>query len=116
MSVYREKQLQQAINQIDLLNRTIEQLKVRFRRAKVNGQRAFRYTLRTRLCTLEGVRCVYYLYAEQKAKMLDEINEQLQQLHVNILEDELFLLDLEGETDESGHMEEERLELVVEEV
>jgi hypothetical protein len=66
-----------ACDQVKLLNRQIEELDIRYDRAAKENKKAFRYSLRLRLATLEGFRTAYLEYAQMKAQEMDKIEEDL---------------------------------------
>ena len=74
---FREQEFKRACDQITILNREITYLHKRYTQVNAHNQRSFRYNFRLRIATLEGVRCVFYKYAEHRASMLDQINQQL---------------------------------------
>jgi hypothetical protein len=66
-----------ACDQVKLLNREIQNLEIRYDRAVKENKKAFRYSLRLRLATLEGFRTAYLEYAQNKAREMDQIEEEL---------------------------------------
>jgi hypothetical protein len=66
-----------ACDQVKLINRQIEELDIRYDRAAKENKKAFRYSLRLRLATLEGFRTAYLEYAQIKAQEMDKIEEDL---------------------------------------
>ncbi len=60
------KKFRLACSQLILINNMIEECEVRYHRAENANRRSFRYVLRLRLCTLEGVRNMFYEYAYGK--------------------------------------------------
>ena len=77
-----DKKFRKACQQIVLLNNQIEALQVRYDRAYKANQRTFRYSLRLRLATLEGVRNMFYEYAYRRADELEALQDQLVELGV----------------------------------
>ena len=73
------KKFKNACNQVILLNNQIEHLQVRYDRAVQCNKRSYRYFLRLRLATLEGIRNMFYEYACRRADQLDEMQDQLVQ-------------------------------------
>lgn len=61
-----EIRFRKACNQINLLNRKMESIHKRYNCAKKNNHRVFRYKLRLRLAVVEGLRNMYYEYANKK--------------------------------------------------
>ena len=85
---FKEQQFQHARDQITILNREITMLQKRYKQMTSENQRSFKYNIRLKLATLEGVRCVFHRYAEQRALMLDQLNVELHQLpQSNIIEE-----------------------------
>lgn len=70
-------QINKACDQVLLLNRNIQDLEMRYDRAAQEQRKSFRYTLRLRLATLEGLRSVYLEYAKAKAAQMDELEASL---------------------------------------
>lgn len=70
-------QVFQACGQVKLINREIEQLNVRYNHALQNEQTSFRYSLRLRLATYEGVRSKILQFARMKANRMDDIEEEI---------------------------------------
>ena len=77
---FREQQFHNACEQITILNKEITFQQKRYKQVDAQNQRSCRYNIRLKLSTLEGVRCVFYHYAEQKAVLLDELNTELYKL------------------------------------
>lgn len=71
------RRFRKACDQIILLNNQIEALQLRYDRAMKANRRSFRYSLRLRLATLEGVRNMYYEYATRQADELEELQNEL---------------------------------------
>ena len=63
-------------DQLRMMNRTIKSIQVRYDRANNSGRRSFRYSLRIRLCVLEGIRNMYYDCALKVADQLDELRRR----------------------------------------
>ena len=74
---FQEQQFTEAINQVYLLDREISMLQKRCIRACISDKHAFRYSLRLRLCTLEGAKCKFMTYIKHRAKVLDKMHEEL---------------------------------------
>ena len=54
---------QRSCAQVRILSSYLNNLQVRYERARRDGQRHFRYTLRLKIATAEGVRNAFYEYA-----------------------------------------------------
>ena len=89
--LFKEQQFQYAYDQITILNREITILQKRYKQMTSENQRSFKYNIRLKLATLEGVRCVFHRYAEQKALLLDQLNVELYQLLPSITQEELAI-------------------------
>ena len=63
----REENFRRACNQIVLLNERLCSSAFRYKQARRNDMKSFRYPLRLRLAVIEGTRNMYYEYAAQKA-------------------------------------------------
>jgi len=64
-------------SQVIHLNNLITDVQTRYDRALSKGQTSYRYVLRLRLMSLEGVRNCIYEYARQKGDDIDQMQEQL---------------------------------------
>ena len=82
-----ERKFRKACIQITLLNTTLQEMQQRYRRAKADNFKCFRYNLRLKLAVVEGVRNTYYDYAHIKAEQVAELRQQLFGEHVNIVTD-----------------------------
>ncbi|WAR01288.1 hypothetical protein MAR_007846 [Mya arenaria] len=72
-----EGRFQRACDQIVLLNIRLEDTQKRYKRAKNENHRVFRYPLRLRLASIEGVRNMYYDYAFNMAERVAELRQEL---------------------------------------
>ena len=66
-----------ACQQLVLLNNSIRELQVRFDRAVSCNNQRFRYNVRLRLISLEGMRNALHQYATHLADKLDDLEDQL---------------------------------------
>jgi len=87
------KKFRLSCNQVVLLNNEIEYLQIRYDQSVADHRRSFRYFLRLKIATLEGVRNMLYEYACRRADQLDAMHEQL--LRDGVIEHELDLSDLD---------------------
>lgn len=87
------KKFRMSCNQVVLLNNEIEYLQIRYDQSVADHRRSFRYFLRLKIATLEGVRNMLYEYACRRADQLDAMHEQL--LRDGVIEHELDLSDLD---------------------
>lgn len=78
----KDHKFQRACAQVLLLNNHVHDLQTRYDRAVQDNRRQYRYTLRLRLCTVEGLRNMYYEYACQSADEIEALEETMRQLGV----------------------------------
>jgi len=64
-------------SQLILINNLIDETEVRYNRAQAVNRRSYRYILRLKLCTLEGVRNQFYEYAYAAADKLEKMQMDL---------------------------------------
>ncbi|KAL3886669.1 hypothetical protein ACJMK2_026649 [Sinanodonta woodiana] len=72
-----EKKFRKACDQIIILNRKMESVQKRYNRANEANFGIFRYKLRLRLAIIEGVRNVYFEYANRKANNIVNLRREL---------------------------------------
>ena len=92
------KKFRLACKQVVLMNNEIEYLQNRYDRAVDCSSRSFRYFLRLKIATLEGIRNMFYDYASQHADKVDALHEKL--LREGIIEEELDLEALDDEEED----------------
>ena len=63
--------------QLILINNLIDETETRYNRSQAENRRSYRYILRLKLCTLEGVRNMFYEYAYAKADELEKMQLEL---------------------------------------
>ena len=68
-----ETRFKRACEQVVLLNDKLEGLQRRYDKAVEENQRSFRYNLRLKMASVEGVRNAYYEYACEKAEKIAEL-------------------------------------------
>jgi hypothetical protein len=68
-----ERQFHKACDQVILLNDKLEGLQQRYDKARQEGNRSFRYNLRLKMTSVEGVRNAYYEFACVKAENIAEM-------------------------------------------
>ena len=68
-----ESRFRRACQQIILLNSRLEELQLRHDQARLGNHKSFRYNLRLKMATVEGVRNSYYEYACWKAETVEEL-------------------------------------------
>ena len=72
-----ESRFRRACQQIILLNSRLEELQLRYDQARLDNHKSFRYNLRLKMATVEGVRNSYYEYACWKAETVAELRLQV---------------------------------------
>ncbi len=72
-----ERRFKKACDQIVLLNQRLGQVQKRYKTAKSENHRSFRYNYRLRLAVIEGVRNMFYDYAYVKADQVAELRREL---------------------------------------
>ncbi len=75
------KKFRLACSQLIMINNLIDEVEIRYHRAQASERRSYRYILRLRLCTLEGVRNQFYEYAYSRADQLEKLQLHLYQQH-----------------------------------
>ena len=68
-----ETRFKRACEQVVLLNDKLEGLQRRYDNAVQENNRSFRYNLRLKMASVEGVRNAYYEYACEKAEKIAEL-------------------------------------------
>ncbi len=71
------RNFRRACSQLILINNLLDDTTVRYNRAVRDNLRTFKYVLRLRLCTLEGVRNAFYEYAYTRADILESLQTDL---------------------------------------
>jgi hypothetical protein len=77
-TMYRK--FRRACSYLRWFNSAITDTNTRYLRAKRDNQRSFRYNLRLKIATLEGVRNAYHEYACQTGTQINELKHQLTSL------------------------------------
>jgi hypothetical protein len=72
-----ERKMYKACEQIIILDRKLQDLHKRFTDATINMNRTFKYSLKIKIVTLEGVRTAYYEYALMKAEETQNLRKKL---------------------------------------
>lgn len=85
--IFAKRKMLKCIQQINLLDKTINRIVWRYQKAKDEGNRCFRYNLRVRLTAIEGVRDVYY---ECLRKTAADINTMRRALYNQTFETTFF--------------------------
>ena len=67
------KKFRLSCSQLIHINNLIEDVKTRYNRSQVENRRSYRYILRLKLCSLEGVRNMFYEYAHVQADILEKM-------------------------------------------
>ena len=82
-----------ACRQLKVLKSSLADLQDRYDRAFRDNLRSFRYSLRLRMATLEGVQNMYHAYAERCAARIEDMQETLERLGLLQDSDEVSLSD-----------------------
>lgn len=72
-----ERRFRKACDQIVLLNQKLGAVQKRYKSAKNDNNRSFRYNYRLKLAVIEGVRNMYYDYAYAKADEVAKLRREL---------------------------------------
>ena len=72
-----DRRFKRACQQLVILNNAIKEIQTKYDRAVRANQRSCRYLTRLRLVTLEGVRNMFWEYANSRADLLDEMQDRL---------------------------------------
>lgn len=83
-----EFRFRRACEQVVLLNNKLQDLQVRYDRARRDELRSFRYNIRLRMSGVEGVRNAYYEYARQKADKVLYLRHKIRAAVTTECEDE----------------------------
>ena len=77
MACYRhlDQNFRLSCHHMQILNRHIEMMHIRYDRALYANQRTFRYSHRFKLATLEAMRNMYYEYACRRAAQLEHMQD-----------------------------------------
>ena len=75
-----DAKFQKACEQVLVLNNMMKELQIRYDRAARDNLRTYRYALRLRLCTVEGLRNTLYDYVTQKADDIEQMEEEMTNL------------------------------------
>ncbi|XP_064650874.1 uncharacterized protein LOC135502177 [Lineus longissimus] len=76
-----ERKLSRCCHQVMMLERKLKELQIRYERAVKRNQRCFRYNIRLRIATTEGIRNVYFEYACRKAEEMLKLRDELRGFH-----------------------------------
>lgn len=91
-----ELRFKKACEQVVLLNDKLMGLQVRYDRARQENSRSFRYNLRLRMATVEGVRNAYYEYACEQAERIAEVRYEVSRLDTDSSSEESDSLPMES--------------------
>ena len=72
-----DKKFRRVCHHIEILNRKIAEMQIRYNKAYTSGKLAFRYSYRLQMATFEGTRNMYNEYATIMADRLEEMQKQL---------------------------------------
>lgn len=79
---HEDAKFQRACSQVLVLNNFVQDLQKRYDRAVKENNRFYRYTLRLRLCSVEGIRNMYYEYAQATADKIEGMEDKMRELGV----------------------------------
>lgn len=74
-----ERRFKRVCRQLVLMNNNIRAVKARYDRAVKVDRKTMRYNMRLRILTLEGVRNMFWEYAEARADQLDDMEKELKE-------------------------------------
>ncbi|WAR19786.1 hypothetical protein MAR_001624 [Mya arenaria] len=72
-----ERKFRRACDQIVFLNERLSGCQFRYKKARNNNRKSFRYPLRMRLAVVEGIRDMYYDYATKKVEEIEHLRKVL---------------------------------------
>ena len=75
-----DSKFQKTCGQVLVFNNFLRQLQIRYDRAARDNLRTYRYALRLRLCTVEGLRNTLDEYATMKADEIEQLEEEMRKL------------------------------------
>ena len=78
-----DKKFKAAQQQVLILDRCMEDLQVRYDRAAAENRRSYRYSLRLKICSVEGVRNMFCEYAMRQYDLLEELRIKIRQFAGN---------------------------------
>ena len=73
---------QKACRQVVLMNNQVKEISTRYKRVVRDNLRNYRYLLRLRLCTAEGLRNMYHEYSCRQAEKIADLEENLREIGV----------------------------------
>ena len=83
MAICREyTKLDKAYRQLILLNNQSQEIEARYDRIIRDGLRNYRYLMRLRLCSTEGLRNVYNEYVRRQTDKISDLEGQLRKMGV----------------------------------
>ena len=98
------KKFRLSCTQLIHINSLIEDVETRYNRSQAENRRSYRYILRLKLCSLEGVRNMFYEYAYAQADRLEDMQLDLFN-RTGIAWNEDLAQDSDIEAEESEDME-----------
>lgn len=75
-----ERKFKKSARQVGVLDRQLDRLQARYKRADNSKTKAVFNSFRLQLSTLEGVRQVFYLYACERAAEKSRLQKEMQEL------------------------------------
>ena len=98
------KKFRLSCTQLIHINSLIEDVETRYNRSQAENRRSYRYISRLKLCSLEGVRNMFYEYAYAQADRLEDMQLDLFN-GTGIAWNEVLAQDSDIEAEESEDME-----------
>ena len=94
-----DAKFQKACEQVLVLNNMMKELQIRYDRAARDNLRTYRYALRLRLCTVEGLRNTLYDYVTQKADDIEQMEEEMR----NLGAEPIIIYDVDSDSESDTH-------------
>ncbi len=79
-----DAKFQRACTQVTILNNFLAELQARYDRAVEGNIKTYRYTLKLRICSVEGIRNMYYEYATATAEQIEDLENQMRAIGVEL--------------------------------
>ena len=95
------KKFRLSCSQLIHINNLIEDVETRYNCSQAENRRSYRYILRLKLCSLEGVRNMFYEYAYAQADILEQMQMAFYQ-RTGIAWNEDLAQESNTESDDSG--------------
>ena len=89
LPVYQTK-FDKACSYLALFNQRLEDKHTRYRRAYKANQKSWRYTLRIQMATMQGMRNMYYMYAQRCKRDIEYMQRVLSEAGLDVSSYELL--------------------------